>query len=151
MSKLKSVSKKFEPVIMDIGGRERQLIFDMNSFAELEKRYGSIELGMAMLQSGDINGVKKMLWLACIHDEVKEFDEEGEPLSYNINPYQVGKWINLGMLEEISTALTLAMTNGMPESKVQKILETEMTTVNGQQVATVVYTEEEKAEMAKNG
>lgn len=137
--------KHMDNITMEIGGKERAFIFDMNAFAELEKRYGSVDLGISMLQSGQIGSVKKMLWLACIHDEVKEFDEDGEPISYNITPYDCGKWINFGMLAEVSEKLGKAMTIGMPEQQVAELIETV-----DPNAATIIYTEKELRENEKN-
>jgi hypothetical protein len=117
MANVKDVRQHMEPVKMFLGGRERVFQFDMNAFAELEKMFGSIDNAMDQLAKGRISDVKKILWAALIHDEVAEFDEDtGEPIKYNITPYQVGSWLkNPAMIQEASQKLAAAMGAGMPD------------------------------------
>src|SRR5690606_22156959 len=66
---------------------------------------------------GRITDIRKILWAALIHDEVAEFDEvTGEPIRYNITPYQVGSWLrNPKMIQEASQKLAAAIGGGMPD------------------------------------
>lgn len=117
MAKIKDVKQHMDPITMELGGKTRTIQFDMNAFGELEKRYGSIDAAMEKMIEGKMNEVKVILWASLIHDEVAEFDEEtGEPIRYNITPYQVGSWIkNPKMLQEVSTKIGAAMSDGMPD------------------------------------
>lgn len=94
MSNVKNVKKNTEDVKIDLGGRERSLIYDMNAFAELENRFGSIGEAMDSLTQGKIGHIRTVLWAGLIHDEVEKFDDAtGEPIKYGITPYTVGSWI----------------------------------------------------------
>lgn len=111
------VKQHAERVTMELGGKERELRFDMNAFAELEKRFGSIEAAMTNLASGRVGDIRYILWATLIHEEVAKFDElTGEPIKYNITPYQVGSWItNPSMLGTISEKIGQAMGSDMPD------------------------------------
>lgn len=161
MANVKNVRQHMDPVTMELGGKLRTLQFDMNAFAELEKRFGSIDKAMEHLAQGRITDIRTILWVGLIHEEVAEFDNDtGEPIKYNITPYQVGSWIkNPMMLQEVSEKLAKAMSDGMPDpenlpQEVKKQLEDKgIQLPQGVQMATVVPTEEEKAaeaEQAKN-
>ena len=117
MAKVNDVKQHANPVTMELGGKKRTLQFDMNAFAELEKRFGSIDDAMEQLASGKMGDIKIILWAALIHEEVEEFDEfTGEPTKYGITPYQVGSFIkNPMMLQEVSAKLGEAMSFGMPD------------------------------------
>lgn len=100
---------------MDLGGRERRLQFDMNAYAELENLYGSIDKAMEQLQKGSIKDIRTILWVGLIHEEAVLDEVTGEPIKYNITPYQVGGWIkNTAMLKLASEKLGEAMAEGMP-------------------------------------
>lgn len=117
MAKVTDIREVSNKVTIVLGGKERELRFDMNAFAELEIRFGSIEKAMEQLASGQMRNIRMVLWVALIHAEVKGFDEDtGEPTGYNITPYEVGSWItNMSMLGEISELLGQAMQMGMPD------------------------------------
>lgn len=84
--------RKVNPVTIELGGKERVLQFDMNAFAELETRYGSMDAAVKALSSGKVKDVRVSLWAGLIHEEAI-LDESGEPVGYNITPYQVGSWL----------------------------------------------------------
>jgi hypothetical protein len=117
MSKVKDVKQHMEPVTMELGGKVWTLQFDMNAFAELEKRFNTIEEAMEQLAASKISDIKIILWTALIHEAVEEFDEEtGEPIKYSITPYNVGSWIKSpAMLQQVSEKLGEAMSAGMPD------------------------------------
>ncbi|NLD21608.1 MAG: hypothetical protein GX664_03880 [Bacteroidales bacterium] len=117
MADVKDVKQYADAVTMFLGDRERIFQFDMNAFAELEKMFGSVEKAMDQLTEGRISDIRKILWAALIHDEVAEFDEvTGEPIRYNITPYQVGSWLKSPkMIQEASQKLAAAMGGGMPD------------------------------------
>lgn len=160
MANLKDVKPPRQTMIL--GGKERSLIFDLNAFAEVEKRYGTVQEGMKKLQEGKMKDVRAFLWMGLIHEEAV-LDEDGEVVSYNITPYQVGGWISdPDKLAEIGALLGAAMATSSPDPKnlapakgsKSKIKNTQgpvPVAAEGEfQVATVVLTEEEKAEEAKN-
>jgi hypothetical protein len=117
MAKVKNIKRTETKV--ELGGREREIRFDMNAFAELENRFGSIEAAMDALSSGQIGKIRMVLWAALIHDEVASFDETtGEPLKYNITPYEVGSWVHSpAMLTDVAKVVGQAMGANMPDIK----------------------------------
>lgn len=142
-----------------LGGRKRTLQFDLNAFAELEVRFGSVNEAMKALKNGGMKGIRSILWAALIHDEAILDENTGEPISYKITPFEVGSWIKPQMLPELSEKLTEAMGVNLPAMKdspeIQKALSDAGITLgeDGLPVATVIYSEEEKQQMeleAKN-
>lgn len=113
--------RTFEPVTMELGGKVRTLRFDMNAYAELENKFGSIDDAMKQLQNGRMKDIRMILWIGLIHEEAIVDEESGEPTGYNITPYQVGSWIkNAKMLTDASTKLAAAMQEGMPEEELEE-------------------------------
>lgn len=117
MSTLKDV-RNFEPVTAELGGKVRTIQFDMNAYAELENKFGSVEKAMDQLQLGRMTDIRTILWVGLIHEEAVIDEESGEPIKYNITPYQVGAWIkNTKMLADMSVKLSEAMSQGMTEEE----------------------------------
>lgn len=105
-----------EKTKINLGGKQRTIRFDMNAFAELEKRYGSIESAMDKLQQGRISDLRVVLWAGLIHEEVVLDEETGEPLKYNISPYQVGAWVKSPQeLEDLGKKLVVALGEDLPD------------------------------------
>lgn len=116
MSKLEDVRAP-KPVTINLGGEERELQFDMNAYAELEKRYGSVEKAMNTLQQGKMSDLRIVLWAGLIHNQAVLDEFTGEPIRYNLTPYQVGSWIKSAQqLEEVGNKLAEVMTGSMPDN-----------------------------------
>ena len=88
--------------------KERSLQYDLNSFAVLEEKYGSVDAALSALETGSIKAVREMLWAGLIHEEL---DEKGEPM---ITPVQVGSWIGIGGLEGLSEKIREALEQTKP-------------------------------------
>ena len=99
MGNVIEVKNKGVPVDLD---KPRILKFDLNSFAELEERYGSVEEAMEVLQSGTIKGIRTLLWCGLVHEEE------------NLTEKQVGAMISIGDLAELSEKLNAAMSTALP-------------------------------------
>lgn len=116
MANVQDVREGNKKITVELGGRVREIAFDMNAFAELELRYGSIDVAMKALQEHKLKDVKIILWAAIIHEEITDFDEDtGEPTGYNITPYDVGKMVKPAMIPEIMPKLMEAMGFSMPD------------------------------------
>jgi len=162
MSKVGDIKKtlQVEDLPFELGGRKRRLQFDLNSFAELETRFGSVNTAMKELQTGGMKSVRFILWAALIHDEAI-LDDVGEPIGYNITPYQVGGWINPQMLPILSQKLTEAMGVSLPAVQDSPEIKAMMEKLgvelgaDGTPMAKVIPTEEEskeqEEEVGKNG
>lgn len=148
MAKIDEI-RNTNPVKIDLGGKTRTIAFDMNAFIELEKKYGSIQKAFEVLQEGKMADVRLILWAGLIHEEV-ELDEFGEPLHYNITPYQVGGWVKTPQeMVDFSEKLAQALQSDMPAPenltpvKTKAAAAKNKTAPKGQAVVTL--TEEEKA------
>lgn len=144
MSKVEAV--KTPQITLEIGGKKRTLLFDLNSFAELELKYGSVEKAMEALQSGSVIASRTMLWAGLIHDEAVLDEVTGEPIRYNITPHMVGSWLTATDVQNLGDVLSAAMTTSLvqPDKRVAAV----STVPDG--TAKVELTDEEKAEQAKN-
>lgn len=110
MAGVKDVKQNIDAVTMELGGKVRTIQFDMNAFAELENRFGTVQKAMKELQKGRMNDVRLILWTGLIHEEAVVDEVTGEPTGYNITPYQVGSWIkNPSMMQEAGQKLNEAM------------------------------------------
>lgn len=129
-----------DPIYFEAGGKRRTVKFDLNSFAELEKKYGSVEAAMKELQTGNMKAVRTILWAGLIHEEAI-LDEEGEPIGYNITPYQVGGWVLPRQMEKISKMIESAIAIALPPPDEEKVSVQEqqapLTTADGHVIATV--------------
>lgn len=156
MSRVKDVKQNLDAPVMELGGKMRTIQFDLNAFAELENKFGTIQAALDQLQKGRMNDVKTILWAGLIHEEVILDEVTGEPKGYNITPYQVGSWIkNPKMLNDMTRILGIAMGGDMPDPENLAASDTNVKEAEaapeGPKLATVVMTEEEKAAEAKNG
>ena len=107
MSNIKSLKTKTVKITLD---KERKLVFDLNAYAELEIKYGSVAKAMEMLQEGSIRSIRSLLWAALIHDCYNEETEK-----YTLTERQVGAMIGIDDLDRVTEAITDAMTDTMAE------------------------------------
>jgi hypothetical protein len=114
MAQVKNI-KNF-PVTIELGGKTRAIRFDLNAFAELELRFGSVQEAMKALESGSMKSVRTILWSGLIHEEAVIDEVTGEPIKYNITPYQVGGWVEPSRMQEISEKISLAVQSGIPDA-----------------------------------
>lgn len=142
-----------ERVLVELGGRERELKFDLNAYAELEKKFGSVEIAMKTLEKGNMASIKTIVWAALIHEEAN-LDEDGELIGYKITPFKVGSWIDTGNLPEVSAKLSSALGGSLPAKEALKqaidVSGTDVSFLTESKIAVITYTAEEKAEMEKN-
>ena len=82
--------------------KERSLIFDLNSFCELEDKYKTIEAAMTAMQKGSMKAIRYMLYLGLINED--------ETLTES----KVGKLITMDNLTIVMQSLTVAMTISTP-------------------------------------
>ncbi len=106
MSNVQEVRQKKVKVMLD---KERTLYFDLNAFAELEEAYGSVDNAMKALDEGSIKGIRLLLWAGLIHEEL---DENGEP---TITQKQVGSWLDLEKVTELSEKIGEALSGNTPQ------------------------------------
>lgn len=85
--------------------KERRLIFDLNSFCDLEDKYDTVEKAMVEMQKGSIKAIRYMLYLGLLNE-----DE-------NLTERKVGKLIKIENLREVMAALTTAIAISTPDTK----------------------------------
>jgi hypothetical protein len=111
MGNAKDVKLRPVPIQLD---KQRHLLFDLNAFAEIEEKFGSIEEAMKALEKGSIKAVRVLLWAGLVHEEL---DENDEP---KISVREVGSWVSVGMLEDIAKKLGEAIKEAYPEAEEEK-------------------------------
>lgn len=100
MANVNKVKRK--PVYIELD-KPRQLKFTLNSFAEMEDRYGTVDDALKAMEGGSIKAIRFMLWAGLIHE-----DEE-------LTEKKVGVLIELQDLAELSEQLNLVMGADLPD------------------------------------
>jgi hypothetical protein len=104
--------------IGEFGGKNRYIKFDLNAFAEMERLYGDMDKANEALSKGSMADIRKILWLGLIWDEAVLDETTGEPIRYNITPYQVGSWLDTTNMKKVIGDLTAAINGSLPKEAV---------------------------------
>ncbi len=116
MSDVKSVRppKPVEVIFYDANGEPftKTLVYDLNAFAELEELFGSVDEAMTAMEKGSIKAVRALLWAGLIHAHL---DDNDQP---TLKIKEVGKWIQIPMLEGLSKKIEKALKGALPEAEV---------------------------------
>jgi hypothetical protein len=100
MSNVKKVKRA--PVIIELD-KARTLKYTLNSFAEMEDKYGSVDAALKKMEQGSIKAVRFMLWAGLIHE-----DE-------TLTEQQVGAMIEVLDLETIVEKMSHSMDLDLPD------------------------------------
>ena len=97
---------KIRPIKIKLD-KERNLIFDLNAFEELENIYGDLDAAFKSFQDDKkkIKNVKNFLYAGLVHE-----DE-------TLTPTIVGTMIGYNNLTEITDQIWQAITQALPEPK----------------------------------
>lgn len=106
--------------IGNFGGKERFIRFDLNAFAEMETKFGTMEEAQERLKGGSMKDIRTVLWLGLIWDEVVLDEVTGEPIRYTLSEYQVGSWLTTLNLEEVMSKLQDAISGSLPDNPENK-------------------------------
>ncbi len=98
-----------KPIELDLGGKKRNLRFDLNAFAELEEYYGTIDGAMEALEKGSIKALRAIIWAGLLHEEPE------------LKPSDVGSWIDIQDLPAFSETLGQALTAALPAPEEAKM------------------------------
>lgn len=98
---------KREKVFIELD-KQRELKYTLNSFAEMEDKYGTVDDALKEMEKGSIKAVRFMLWAGLIHED----DELTEK--------QVGKLVELQDLESLSSKMNDVMTTDLPTDNQKK-------------------------------
>lgn len=96
---LKNVRIKKVAIELD---KVRHLQFDLNAFAEMEEKFGSIEEALNILQKGKLKALRTILWAGLVHE-----DE-------NLTEAQVGSFIDLTNIQQVAEKLNDAIMSALP-------------------------------------
>lgn len=84
--------------------KERNLIVDLNTFAELEEIYGDNQTAINALKSGSFKAIRKFLWLCLVHEDP------------TLTEQQTGSLITAGNMEEFAEII-MASVDSMSKKK----------------------------------
>ena len=108
MSNLKEIRVKEVGLILD---KERHLRYDLNAISEIEETFGDIQVALTLVEKMNSKAIKNLLWAGLIHEEI---NEDG---TYNITERQVGSWIGIGNIADISHLIVEAFGQALPNEK----------------------------------
>lgn len=123
MEKSNISSVRAKDAIISIGefdGKERRLKFDLNAFAELEDRFGSLTVMQERLKGGSIKDIRTLLWVGLLWEHTVYDEDTGDVVKYTISPNTVGKWLDLSNIPIIMKAVGKAISGALPEGATQK-------------------------------
>lgn len=107
--KTKVVNKARPEVKVTLGGKERTMVFDLNAMAAFEEATGKGLLDGSFKSSDMTSGhLRTMLW-ACLISEDGALTRE-----------QVGSWVTMENILEITSKLNEVFEVAMPESEDKK-------------------------------
>jgi DNA-directed RNA polymerase len=124
-------------------GELRYVRYDLNAFAEMERIYGSMDSANAALTKGSMTDVRRILWLGLIHDQAILDEITGEPISYKLKMYDVGKWLTPTNMRTVMDKLNAAISGSVPEDVKNGV--TNAAGVTPAQAAALAKAEEEAA------
>ena len=83
--------------------KDRRLIFDLNSFFELENKYETIEKAMTEVQKGSMKTIRYMFYLGLLNQDESLTEDK------------VGRLITIDNLNNVMQGLAIAMTISAPK------------------------------------
>lgn len=104
MSNLKDAKPRVKTITLN-DGVEREIRFTLNAMAELEERYGSVDAAFKALDGGSIKAARCVLWAGLL-----DGDE-------TLTEQQVGKLIDINLMNKIMEDLGQALGEDMPDEK----------------------------------
>ena len=100
---MKAVELRNKGIKFNLGNKEYELKFNMNTFCELEEVYGDINKAFEDLQLMKIKAIRALLYAA-----IKVEDDA-------VTVKSVGDLLQLGDLERLGTVINEALSESMPE------------------------------------
>lgn len=92
---------------VNIGGKERYLLFSLNALDEIQDKFGGYDKLAEVFNQDNKDWIKNTKWLLALL--VNEGAEEGEP---EVTEKQVGRWIHTGNIVEVQSAILKAFAVG---------------------------------------
>lgn len=104
MANVKKVKRK--PTEIELGdGVVRTIKYTLNSFAEMEDRYGDVDAAIEKMSAGSVKAIRLILWAGLLHNDEKLTEE------------QVGSLIELDDIQYLSDKMNEAMDADLPDKK----------------------------------
>ncbi len=97
-------SVKAKKAYLELGGKEYELRYDLNAFAEIEEEYGSISELLEKMEKGSAKAIRAMVWAGLLCNEDAPSERE------------VGNLINMNDMQKIADAIQIALVNALPEN-----------------------------------
>lgn len=88
---------------LELGGKTRNVKFDLNAFIELEDKHGSIDLALEELDKGNIKAIRTILWAGLLHEDD------------TLTEKQIGKWVDFANLGEVAEGLGKGLVASLPD------------------------------------
>ena len=92
---------------IEVGGRERHLLFSLNALDEIQDKFGGYDKLAEVFNQDNKDWIKNTKWLLALL--INEGAEEGEP---EVTEKQVGRWIHTGNIVEVQSAILKAFAVG---------------------------------------
>lgn len=102
MSKKSLESIRPKEVEIELGDGKHILCYDMNSFGEMEDKYGSLEDALQSLKSGKITSLRFILWAGLLSNWE------------DVTEREVGKLVGLSNLQYIVAKVNEALESSLP-------------------------------------
>lgn len=90
-----------------LGGKERQLLFTLNALDEVQDKFGGYDKLDTVFNQSNKDWIKNTKWLLAML--INEGADEGEP---EVTEQQVGRWIHMGNITEVQSAMLKAFAVG---------------------------------------
>ncbi len=100
-SNVKSVLTK--GVTIELGQKEYNLKYDLNSFAEIEDNYGNITEILTKMEQGSAKAIRALIWAGLLNNENPPTEKE------------VGSMINISDMPILAMKIQEAIVAAMPE------------------------------------
>ena len=92
---------------IEVGGRERHLLFSLNALDEIQDKFGGYDKLAEVFNQDNKDWIKNTKWLLALL--INEGAEEDEP---EVTEKQGGRWIHAGNIIEVQSAILKAFAVG---------------------------------------
>jgi len=90
---------------IELGGRERHLLFSLNALDEIQDKFGGYDKLAEVFDQRNKDWIKNTKWLLALL--INEGDEDEQ-----VTEKQVGRWIHTGNIVEVQSAILKAFSRG---------------------------------------
>lgn len=93
------------PIMLD---KERTLVFNLNSFIELEEMYGTYKAAMGALGTGSLKSIRAFLWAGLVHEDKSLTLEDVGTIFTRLDPETIN---------EVADKILRSASGNLPDSK----------------------------------